>query len=66
MIEDLRAAGLSTPHQIATGLNERGITAARGGAWSAVQVRRVLKSSTVRKRSPSAWHKRTRRRLLRN
>ena len=45
VIEDMRAAGVSTPQQIATGLNERGITAARGGAWSAVQVRRVLKSS---------------------
>ncbi len=49
VIEDLQAAGLSTPHRIATGLNERGITAARGGAWSAVQVRRVLKSSNGQK-----------------
>jgi hypothetical protein len=45
VIEDLRAAGWSTPQQIADGLNGRGITAARGGAWSAVQVRRILKSS---------------------
>jgi DNA invertase Pin-like site-specific DNA recombinase len=45
LIEDIRAAGFSTPHQIAAGLNERGITAARGGAWSAVQVRRILKGS---------------------
>jgi hypothetical protein len=37
IIEDLRGAGLFTPQQIADGLNERGITAARGGAWSAVQ-----------------------------
>jgi DNA invertase Pin-like site-specific DNA recombinase len=46
VIEDMRAAGVSTPQQIADGLNERGITAARGGAWSAVQVRRILKSSS--------------------
>jgi DNA invertase Pin-like site-specific DNA recombinase len=42
VIEDIRAAGYTTPQQIADGLNERGITAARGGAWSAVQVRRIL------------------------
>jgi DNA invertase Pin-like site-specific DNA recombinase len=45
VIEDIRGAGFSTPQQIADGLNERGITAARGGTWSAVQVRRVLKNS---------------------
>jgi DNA invertase Pin-like site-specific DNA recombinase len=45
VIEDMRAAGLTTPRQIADGLNGRGITAARGGTWSAVQVRRILKSS---------------------
>jgi hypothetical protein len=45
VIEDIRATGACTPQQIADGLNERGITAARGGTWSAVQVRRVLKSS---------------------
>lgn len=32
VIGDLQAAGLSTSQQIAAGLNERGITAARGGA----------------------------------
>jgi DNA invertase Pin-like site-specific DNA recombinase len=42
VIADIRNAGLTSPQQIADGLNERGITAARGGAWSAVQVRRVL------------------------
>jgi DNA invertase Pin-like site-specific DNA recombinase len=42
VIADLQAAGLTSPQQIADGLNERGITAARGGAWSAVQVRRIL------------------------
>jgi DNA invertase Pin-like site-specific DNA recombinase len=49
VIDDIRATGASTPQQIADGLNERGITAARGGAWSAVQVRRVLKSSNGQK-----------------
>jgi DNA invertase Pin-like site-specific DNA recombinase len=49
VIEDIRGAGLSTPQQIADGLNKRGITAARGGAWSAVQVRRILKISTSQK-----------------
>jgi DNA invertase Pin-like site-specific DNA recombinase len=49
VIEDMRSAGFSTPQQIADGLNERGITAARGGAWSAVQVRRILKSSIGQK-----------------
>jgi DNA invertase Pin-like site-specific DNA recombinase len=49
VIEDIRGAGLTTPQQIAQGLNERGITAARGGTWSAVQVRRVLKGSIGQK-----------------
>jgi hypothetical protein len=47
VIEDIRALGFSTSQQIADGLNERGITAARGGAWSAVQVRRILKTSAT-------------------
>jgi DNA invertase Pin-like site-specific DNA recombinase len=46
VIEDIRAAGAFTAQQIAGGLNERGITAARGGTWSAVQVRRILNIST--------------------
>jgi DNA invertase Pin-like site-specific DNA recombinase len=45
VIEEIRVAGSDTPQQIAEALNERGITAARGGAWSAVQVRRVLAGS---------------------
>jgi hypothetical protein len=45
VIADIQATGCTTPQQIANTLNERGITAARGGTWSAVQVRRVLKSS---------------------
>jgi DNA invertase Pin-like site-specific DNA recombinase len=49
VIENIQATGLLTPRQIADGLNERGITAARGGTWSAVQVRRVLNSSNGQK-----------------
>jgi Recombinase len=49
VIEDIRGAGLTTPQQIAASLNERGITAARGGSWSGVQVRRILKNSTGRR-----------------
>jgi hypothetical protein len=49
VIEDIRAAGAVTPREIAARLNGRGITAARGGSWSAVQVRRVLKSSNAQK-----------------
>jgi DNA invertase Pin-like site-specific DNA recombinase len=41
MIGDLRANGAVSLHQIAAGLNERGIKTARGGQWSAVQVQRV-------------------------
>ena len=45
VIEDIRASGLTSPKQIARGLNERGIAATRGGVWSAVQVRRVLSAA---------------------
>jgi DNA invertase Pin-like site-specific DNA recombinase len=42
VIEDIRASGSTRPQKIADALNARGITAARGGAWSPVQVRRIL------------------------
>jgi DNA invertase Pin-like site-specific DNA recombinase len=42
VIEDIRASGSTSPQKIADALNGRGITAARGGAWSAAQVRRVI------------------------
>jgi DNA invertase Pin-like site-specific DNA recombinase len=45
VIADIRAAGFSSPQRIADELNARGITAARGGAWSPVQVRRILQSA---------------------
>jgi DNA invertase Pin-like site-specific DNA recombinase len=47
VVENIRADGFTTPQQIADGLNERGITAARGGVWSAVQVRRILNMSAL-------------------
>jgi DNA invertase Pin-like site-specific DNA recombinase len=45
MIGDLKAKGATSLHQIAEGLNQRGIKTARGGEWSAVQVQRVLKAA---------------------
>jgi DNA invertase Pin-like site-specific DNA recombinase len=42
IIEELKASGAVSLRQIAAGLNTKGIKTARGGAWSAVQVQRVL------------------------
>jgi DNA invertase Pin-like site-specific DNA recombinase len=42
VIADIQATGCTAPQQIADALNERGFTAARGGSWAAVQVRRIL------------------------
>lgn len=42
LVAAIRAEGASSLGQIATALNERGVPAARGGAWSPVQVRRLL------------------------
>ena len=42
IIADIRADGAVSLRQIAAELNERGMPAPRGGAWSAVQVSRVL------------------------
>jgi DNA invertase Pin-like site-specific DNA recombinase len=42
LICDIRTGGGKTCGQIALELNERGITAARGGTWGPVQVGRVL------------------------
>lgn len=41
-ISELQAAGIASANGIAKALNDRGIPAARGGEWSAVQVQRVL------------------------
>ncbi len=42
IIEVINPNGMLSLRQIATELNERGITSARGGEWSAIQVRRIL------------------------
>jgi len=42
VIADIRSAGASSLRQIASALNNRGITSPRGGTWSAVQVQRIL------------------------
>ena len=41
-IAELQAAGATSLRAIAAGLNERGIPTARGGAWTATQVMRVM------------------------
>ncbi len=41
-IAELRSAGAATLRDLAAGLNARGIPATKGGAWSAVQVSRLL------------------------
>lgn len=42
MIRAMRSGGITSIGKLAEALNERGITAPRGGAWCAAQVRRVL------------------------
>jgi DNA invertase Pin-like site-specific DNA recombinase len=42
VIADIQASGPVSLRQVANDLNERGITTAGGGRWSAVQVQRVL------------------------
>ncbi|MGH1569411.1 recombinase-like helix-turn-helix domain-containing protein [Methylobacterium sp. P31] len=42
MLSELRGAGVTSLGEIAAALNARGMPAARGGAWSATQVQRVM------------------------
>jgi DNA invertase Pin-like site-specific DNA recombinase len=42
IVRQLQAAGITSANAIAKALNERGIGTARGGAWRATQVQRVL------------------------
>jgi len=42
VIEEIRAAGLSSMRQIATALNSRGVESPRGGIWYPGTVRRVI------------------------
>ena len=48
IIMDVQASGASSLRGIASGLNERGIPTARGGAWSAVQVKRVMRRAGLK------------------
>jgi DNA invertase Pin-like site-specific DNA recombinase len=41
-IEELRDDGAVSLHELARGLNQRGIPAPRGGQWMAVQIKRLL------------------------
>jgi hypothetical protein len=45
VIEHIRKDGAGSLRQIAEALNELSIPAARGGEWSAVQVRRIFSAS---------------------
>jgi DNA invertase Pin-like site-specific DNA recombinase len=42
IVKELQAAGATSLRAIAAGLNERSIPTARGGAWSATQVARLI------------------------
>jgi hypothetical protein len=42
ILADVRISGASSLREIAAGLNDRGIPTARGGEWSAMQVKRLL------------------------
>ena len=42
MIAELRASGINSRSSLAKALNERGVTTARGGAWTATQVARLI------------------------
>ena len=43
MIDEAKQAGATTLQEIADALNARGVSALRGGAWSSMQVWRVLR-----------------------
>jgi hypothetical protein len=47
MVQELQAAGCESLRAIAAGLDERGIPAARGDKWSAVQVARLLGAAGI-------------------
>ena len=42
VLDDLRAAGVTSFGGLARGLTERGVKTARGGEWTAMQVKRVM------------------------
>jgi DNA invertase Pin-like site-specific DNA recombinase len=41
-VRKLQAGGLTTPSELARGLNDLGVPASRGGQWSCLQVQRLL------------------------
>ena len=49
IIAELQAGGATSLQDIAARLNQRGITTARGGTWSAKQVARVFARRTATK-----------------
>lgn len=54
VIEDIRLLGATTLTAIAEELNVRGISAARGGQWTPVQVQRVIGQRRAVKAAPGA------------
>jgi len=49
-LKELQADGCESLRAIASGLNDRGISAARGGKWSAVQVSRLIAAAGAQPR----------------
>ena len=45
VVEDVRDHGACTLQEIADALNARGVTALRGGAWTSMQVWRLLRQA---------------------
>ena len=45
VVEDIRDHGACTLQEIADTLNARGVTALRGGAWTSMQVWRLLRKA---------------------
>ena len=45
VVEDIRDYGACTLQEIADALNARGVTALRGGAWTSMQVWRLLRQT---------------------
>ena len=46
VVDEVRSEGASTLQEIADALNLRGVTALRGGAWTSMQVWRLLRQAT--------------------
>jgi DNA invertase Pin-like site-specific DNA recombinase len=55
VIVEIKAAGATSLERIATALNERHIPTARGGSWTATQVRRVLDRQGACRQSGTRW-----------